>query len=93
MFIISYAKEFFGVNLGGNIKYISSKLLNTATAICIDLGIIKNYIDNKLSLGIIVYNLGTKIKYYAEEENLPTGIKLGFGYKNFMFDYRLVSYG
>lgn len=79
--IVSYAREFSGINFGGNIKYISSKLVNTATAIGIDLGLMKNLMENKLSLGLVIQNLGTKIKYNTEEESLPMNIKVGAGYR------------
>ncbi|MCX7940335.1 MAG: PorV/PorQ family protein, partial [Endomicrobia bacterium] len=80
--IISYAKELNGFNLGGSIKYISSKIRKTAQAVGLDLGVMKNgLLDNKLSVGLVIQNLGTKIKYNTEEESLPMNIKIGCGYK------------
>jgi hypothetical protein len=79
--ILSYAREINGISLGVNIKYISSKIEDeSAWAVAADVGSIYKMCD-KLSLGLVVQNIGTKMKYIDEEEDLPLNIKAGVAYK------------
>lgn len=78
---ISYAREIAKINLGASAKYISSKIKETATAFAIDIGAMKKFKDDKLSLGFVLQNLGTGLKYIKEEDPLPMRIKIGAGYK------------
>ena len=80
---LSYARNFKGVDLGANIKYISLKIENTATAYGADLGAqykLKDVLDDKLTLGLAVQSIGTKVKFINEEDPLPMNVKLGGAY-------------
>lgn len=80
--IVSYAKEIKGIALGANIKYISSKIKDeTAWALAVDLGGMYKLCEDKLSLGLALQNIGTKMKYIDEGDSLPLNIKLGGAYK------------
>ncbi|MCX5782348.1 MAG: PorV/PorQ family protein [Elusimicrobia bacterium] len=76
---LSYAKKVKDISLGANLKYISSKITNTATAYAVDLGAMKK-INNKITLGAAAQNVGTKLKYVSEEDSLPMNIKIGGAY-------------
>ena len=78
---VAYAKNIKGFDLGVNLKYISSKIVNTATAYAADLGVMKKLMDDKLSLGAAVQNMGTALKYVSDQEPLPFNIKVGGAYK------------
>ncbi len=78
---ISYAREISGIALGASAKYISSKIKETATAFAVDIGAMKKFSDEKLSVGVVLQNLGTGLKYISEEAPLPMNIKIGAGYK------------
>ncbi len=77
---LSYARKLFGVDSGLSVKYIQSKITNTATAYAADLGVRKSFMGKKLSTGLAIQNLGTKLKYIVAEEPLPMNIKAGAGY-------------
>jgi len=78
---LSYATKLFSVPVGINAKYISSTIQNTATAVAFDIGTQYSFLDQKLFLGMVLQNLGTKIKYDQESENLPLNLRIGAGYK------------
>ncbi len=79
---LSLAKEIQSVYLGINIKYIYSKIDNSATAFALDIGAqYKQLLDKKLKIGFVAQNLGTKIKYSDISETLPITLKLGAGYE------------
>ncbi|HLD30501.1 MAG TPA: PorV/PorQ family protein [bacterium] len=78
---LSYARNICEIPGGITVKNISSSIGGeSASAMAIDLGILKDMMDGKLMLGFAVQNLGTKIKYIDEEDTLPMNIKLGAGY-------------
>lgn len=79
--VISYAKTIKGIDTGITAKYISSKIKETATALAVDIGAMKQIIEDKLNIGLTVKNVGTKLKYVSEEESLPMSINIGAGYK------------
>jgi len=78
---ISYARKISNISLGINIKYISSKIKETAQAFAVDMGGMLTSEDDKLSFGIVVQNIGQKMKFADVEEALPVNIKLGSGYR------------
>jgi len=81
--LLSYAKEFFkNLPFGINLKYYSSSILqrNYTSACALDLGILYHTPLDGLNLGFSLQNLGTKIKYYQTEENLPVSIRVGVSY-------------
>lgn len=78
---ISFAEEIYGTSFGFNMKYISSKIKKKATAFAIDIGWMHKIMDNKISLGLVFQNIGTKMKFVDEEDSLPINIRLGGAYK------------
>ena len=77
---LAYARKFKGVDLGVNVKYISSKITQTASAEAVDLGAMYPLMNERLWLGAAVQNMGTKMKFIDEEDPLPMNIKLGGAY-------------
>ena len=79
---LSYARNFKGYDLGANIKYISSKIQDTASAYAIDAGVQHSLIvmDRRLELGMAVQNFGTGMKFLDEVDPLPFNIKIGGAY-------------
>jgi hypothetical protein len=75
---LSYARHFssIGVSLGVNAKYLSSKIKNNASAFAVDLGAVYPLMP-AINVGAVVQNIGTKMKYYQEEDALPLTVKLG----------------
>lgn len=70
-------KDSFGLNL----KYIEENIEEIkSTAYAVDLGY-QRLINNELSLGLSVKNLGSKIKYVEEILNLPLTITAGMAYR------------
>lgn len=69
--------------LGTNIKLIHSTLVNrySATAFALDAGGLYRTIDNKFSVALSFYNLGTSLKYINVAEPLPLNFKLGTAYR------------
>jgi len=79
---LAYARKVADIPLGINVKIINSQILNSATAVAVDLGAqYTKLMDEKLMLGFAVQNLGSQLKYETTAENLPVLIRLGSGYK------------
>ncbi|MBN2407126.1 MAG: PorV/PorQ family protein [Elusimicrobia bacterium] len=79
--ILSYAKEYRGIPLGASLKYIGSKIDDeSASAFAVDLGVMKELMEGKFTLGLALQNLGTEMKYDEESDPLPLNIKLGGAY-------------
>lgn len=77
---ISYAKDICNFNLGCSFKYISSKIKENFSAFAFDFGMMHKILNNKLSLGLSIQNMGTKMKFNNNEDSLPFNIKLGSAY-------------
>ncbi|MDD5688251.1 MAG: PorV/PorQ family protein [Elusimicrobia bacterium] len=88
---LGYAQDFMSegeLSAGANLKYVSSKLAeeSTASSIAVDLGGLYRLLDNKLSLGLSIQNIGTALKYKggissgSEADPLPLGIRVGGAY-------------
>lgn len=77
---LSYANSYKKFNFGGNLKYIYSKIENAASAYALDLAASYDVTD-KMCLGAVVSNIGTKMKFNNEEEDLPLLFKVGSSYK------------
>ncbi|MEW6482373.1 MAG: PorV/PorQ family protein [bacterium] len=77
---LSYAREMFGLKLGGALKAISSKI-DTAKggAFALDLGAIANPCPG-LEVGGSLKNLGTKIKYDNDKFSLPLSFNISSSY-------------
>lgn len=73
--------ERFAFGLTG--KYVQEKIDDTnASAFAADIGTIYSF-SSKLKLGLVVQNLGRKMKYNTKEEELPLNFKFGLGWKIF----------
>ncbi|MBP7796337.1 MAG: PorV/PorQ family protein [Elusimicrobiales bacterium] len=85
-FIFSYAKKDFAPNIienlsaGASLKFINSKIDDSsAQSIALDLGLLYHYL-NHINISFALLNLGTKMKYESESDNIPLSIKAGFSY-------------
>lgn len=77
----SYAQNILDMFAGINIKYISCTLESTqATAIACDVGVMRQCRNNRLSLGCVVQNIGSSMKFSKEDEPLPMNIKVASAY-------------
>lgn len=71
-----------GFSLGLAAKLIRSTIIDTAQAMAVDFGALSPaYMDNKLNFAFTVSNLGGKMKFEQERENLPLALKVGSAYK------------
>ena len=77
---ISYANAVFGMPVGASIKYISSTIVNTATAYAADLGLLYGFLGDKLMIGAAVQNIGSSMQYIDEASPLPMNIRAGVAY-------------
>jgi len=77
---IGYARMFGKVMAGLNLKYISSTIKYTATAMAFDAGGLYK-LNNKLSVAMVIQNVGTKLRFIDDEDTLPMNIKVGGAYK------------
>jgi outer membrane protein OmpA-like peptidoglycan-associated protein len=69
------------INGGINLKYISSKIENeSANGLAIDLGSQVKLMNDKLKLGLVIQNLGTRMEFIKESNPLPLNIKTGASY-------------
>lgn len=80
--ILTYAKGFGESFFAGlNLKYINSKIeTESGTAFAGDIGGLYK-LSSSLTTGLVVQNIGSKLKFIEEGDNLPLNVKLGFGYK------------
>lgn len=78
---LSYGKKFNNFLMGANVKFISSKIKESASAIAGDFGMILKL--KRSAFGLALQNAGTKMKFDANQESLPMNLKLGaeFGIK------------
>ena len=76
---LSYANTYKNFNYGGNLKYIYSKIENSASAYALDLSASYDVTD-KLAVGAVLTNLGTQMKFNEESEDLPLLFKIGSSY-------------
>jgi len=74
---LSYATSYKHFQFGGNLKYINSKIENSATAFAVDFGTNWNLPDNKTSVAMAISNFGTTMKFNNESEKLPLLLKTG----------------
>ena len=83
---LGYGREIKKVLLGINLKTIHTTLIEeySAYAFALDIGGIYKFTYKKLkglSLGVVLQNLGTEIKYKEEGDPLPLTIKTGVAYE------------
>ena len=81
MGIVSYARAWGSLALGANLKYISSRIEEeTAHSYAADIGALYSGFrpwGRKISAGLAVQNVGTKVKYVSEENPLPVIVRAG----------------
>ncbi len=76
----SYAYQILRkIKMGVNLKIINSKFLenNSTTAAAGDIGILTDFLDEKVNAGLVINNIGSKAKYLNVSHSLPVGIKFG----------------
>ncbi len=86
---LSYANSYDRLNFGLNLKYIYSKIEESASAIALDLGATYKFDNDKTSIGAALTNLGTSMKFNKESEDLPMLFKIGASH--YLLDEWLVS--
>lgn len=86
---LGYARQWGNISLGLSGKYISSKLVETnkATAFAGDIGMQMPLATNA-RLGFAVQNIGTKLTYVEEANNLPRIVRAGMAFSFFPQAYR-----
>ncbi len=86
---LSYANSYDRLNFGLNLKYIYSKIEESASAIALDLGATYKLYNDKTFIGAALTNLGTSMKFNKESEELPLLFKIGASH--YLLDEWLVS--
>ncbi|MCL2506470.1 MAG: PorV/PorQ family protein [Endomicrobia bacterium] len=92
---LSYARSYrfdeysSRLSYGANLKYIYSKIDNSASAFAVDAGAIYTLVDELTSFGFVLQNVGTSLKYNEEKEALPLMFKIGAS--RIFFDNLLAS--
>jgi hypothetical protein len=75
---LAYAFKNAGINYGVNVKYISLKIVDDASACAVDFGAQYSMFENdRLTLGLAVQNIGSQIKFINEADSLPLNVKFG----------------
>lgn len=73
------------LNIGSTVKFLYESLdSNSASALAFDFGIYHITTNEKLHVGIVLRNIGVQLSSFTEsdyEENLPSIIDIGFGYR------------
>lgn len=95
--------ENFGVGL--NVRFIRSNLSSVgagtekgdgrANAFAVDLGFLKkNFLLNRLNLGVNISNIGPKITYVdaSQADPLPTNFRLGFAFRAVEQEYNRLTF-
>lgn len=91
-FSLSYASKRGSIAWGLTPKIIRRQLKDeTAASVGLDIG--SKYINNNLSLGATIQNLGTKIKLGEQASPSPLTLNLGVGYKMTTEDDSLIISG
>ena len=79
---LAYARSIDGFDVGGEVKYIKSTIVNNATAVAGDFGIVmRKLMHNRLRLGLSVQNIGGALQYISDQEPMPYNIQIGGAYK------------
>lgn len=79
------------IKFGANLKMWMGKIDNEkANAFAVDMGALY-IVNNALNFGFSIQNMGTKVKYIEEEEDLPLNIRLSARYMPFMIFPPIVS--
>ena len=85
MGILSYGRKLKGVSAGASIKFIQESLADeSASAYCFDLGLLCGLFPD-MNFGISASNVGGKVKYIGDPEELPRIFRTGISYRIFPF--------
>lgn len=78
---LGYARTVGAMNVGTNLKYLKSTLIDqyTASAYAADFGMHMD-VTSRLGIGAAVQNLGSGLKYDQTADPLPTAARLGASY-------------
>ncbi|MBK8575460.1 MAG: PorV/PorQ family protein [Elusimicrobia bacterium] len=77
-----YGRTLGPVSVGAGLKYVKSKLVDSASTWALDLGVLsQGFLGDRLRVGGSITNLGSGLKYESEKEDLPTTIKGGAAYQ------------
>ncbi|MEW5692765.1 MAG: PorV/PorQ family protein [Candidatus Hydrogenedentota bacterium] len=69
------------LGIGAGIKWVREKLdEKAANSVSIDAGLIYKLPIRELTFGVSLRNLGTKLKFYSDKENIPLTLQTGFQY-------------
>jgi tetratricopeptide (TPR) repeat protein len=69
--------------VGSNLKFIYNALAGrqySAFAVGADLGLLYRTVDDRLSVGLSIQNMGTTLKYKNEQHSLPSTIRFGIAW-------------
>lgn len=76
-----YARTLGSVRVGGSLKYVRSTLVDSASALSLDLGVeSRPLVKDRLKLALAAQNLIGSLKYDQESSDLPMAIKAGAAY-------------
>lgn len=78
---LGYAREVGGFSLGLAGKFVRSKILASAQTGAADFGVLSPLYKKRLRLAFAAQNLGGKMKFEQESEDLPLVLRLGSSYK------------
>ncbi|MCL2389997.1 MAG: PorV/PorQ family protein [Endomicrobia bacterium] len=95
---LSYARghkfdDSSNLGYGVNLKYVYSKIENSASAFAFDAGAVYTLKDNLTSFGAVLQNMGTTLKYNEESESLPLMFKIGASriiYEDFLVSWDII---
>ena len=81
---LSHARRQGNITFGGNLKFVNSVIENyRASAILLDFGGIFNHPKRDLAYGIVVKNIGIRLKSFTPNDNpdLPLDVQMGVTFK------------
>ena len=84
VFLVNYAEKLSDLyGTGVSLKLVHSNLVGSvsANAIAVDFGNQVRFLDNNLSLGFAVHNIGSKLTYASTSEPLPLVIRGGASFR------------
>jgi len=95
---LSHGRTIGDFSAGMNLKFVSSKIEDSAFAVCADFGGIYKMMNDDLSLGAVIQNLGTPMKFLDTSNPLPLNFRVGGQYNTdynwtFAADLNIPAYG
>ncbi len=78
---VSAAHQFAGIGVGATVKFLHENIgPNTASALAVDLGLLRRFEGSPLSVGACLANVGSKMRYVDQAAPLPTVFRSGITY-------------